>query len=244
MLPMEVVTTNVVQTLAMAAAARQLAEEYDVEPSAAYEQNLANLEQAATPSRTTRARRRWSSSRGVAYVNDILEQIGRKTLAEDGVTEPTIEDATARGKELLSTWLAVNAPEIDPQYGLKLVEPQPELVDTDGVLRRQRHRRAVRPASRATRTRRPTPRACPSRSAAADPCRPRGRSRELAGRAARGDAAAARRVRLEARADAPVAGALPARGDPRDARGHRHRRRSSTCARSSATCCSRSTSTR
>ena len=42
----------------------------------------------------------------------------------------SVEDATARGKELLSTWLAVNEPEIDPQYGLKLVELQPEYLDT------------------------------------------------------------------------------------------------------------------
>ena len=129
-LPMEVVTSNVVQTLTMTAVARQLAEEHGVEPSTTYEQNLANLEQAGDALADDAGEAKVTIESGLAYVNDILEQVGRKTLAEDGVTDPTVEDATARGKELLSTWIAVNEPEIDPQYGLKLVELQPEYVDT------------------------------------------------------------------------------------------------------------------
>ncbi len=129
-LPMEVVTTNVVQTLTMTAIARQLADDYDVTPSATYEENLANLEQAGDALADDAGEAKVTVESGIAYVNDILEQIGRKTLAEDGVTDPSVEDATARGKELLSTWIAVNDPEIDPQYGLKLVQLQPEFVDT------------------------------------------------------------------------------------------------------------------
>ncbi len=68
---------------------------------------------------------------------------------------------------------------------------------------------------------RPTPQRSPSPSAAADGV---SRTRRPPRRVPRGDAPAARRVRLEAGADPPVAGALPARGDPRDARGDRHRR--------------------
>ena len=105
---------------------------------------------------------------GLAYVNDILEQIGRKTLAEDGVTDPTVEDATARGKELLSTWIAVNEPEIDPQYGLKLVELQPEYVDTAVSFPRQRQRQGGRPGAGGRGPGGVRARACPSRSAAAD----------------------------------------------------------------------------
>ena len=89
-LPMEVVTSNVVQTLTMTAVARQLAEEHGVEPSTTYEQNLANLEQAGDALADDAGEAKVTIESGLAYVNDILEQIGRKTLAEDGVTDPTV----------------------------------------------------------------------------------------------------------------------------------------------------------
>ena len=92
-LPMEVVTSNVVQTLTMTAVARQLAEEHGVEPSTTYQQNLANLEQAGDALADDAGEAKVTIESGLAYVNDILEQVGRKTLAEDGVTDPTVEDA-------------------------------------------------------------------------------------------------------------------------------------------------------
>ena len=61
-----------------------------------------------------------------------------------------------------------------------------------------------------------------------------------------GDGPAAHRVPVGPRADPPVAGEVPAGGDLRDPRGDRGCREdptTRTCARSSATCCCRSTST-
>ena len=108
-----------------------------------------------------------------------------------------------------------------------------------GLAERARRRRAARLAAR--RAQRCGALTAPTASELDGPAASDDRA---APRVPRGDAPAAGRVRVEARADPPVAGALPARGDPRDPRGDRHRRRRRTCARSSATCCCRSTSTR
>lgn len=128
--PMQVLTSSVVQTLAMTSAAGQLADDYDVTPSAAYTETLANLEQSGEvlPAAAGKAKVELESSE--AYVTDLLGGIGRKTLAEDGVEEPSSDDALARGRDLLSVWLASHETEFDPQYGVALGEQQPEFADT------------------------------------------------------------------------------------------------------------------
>ncbi len=128
-------------------------------------------------------------------------------------------------------------------------------VSQDSLRVRRRARSPSRSPREASRSRRRSPvlvgrRRCrPARSAA----RQRARSHEGASETRRSGRAAARpgrrhgpaapRVPVGPRADPPLAGDVPARGDLRDARGDRDRRPRRTCARSSATCCSRCTST-
>ena len=76
--------------------------------------------------------------------------------------------------------------------------------------------------TRSRRTRRTSTPCPPTRSAVER--HPALRDRSAARRADRGDGTAACRVCVEGRPDAPVAGALPARGDARDPRGDRLRR--------------------
>jgi predicted extracellular nuclease len=128
--PMSVISSNVVQTLAMTAAAEQLAEEFAVTPSPTYAAALANLEQTVASLEKDAADARVELERSVDYVTDVLTQVGRAQLEADGITEPSTDDSLAKGQDALNTWLATNEPEIDPQYGLALVELQPEVRDT------------------------------------------------------------------------------------------------------------------
>jgi hypothetical protein len=128
--PMSIISGNVVQTLAMTAAAEQLAEDFDITPSATYAAALANLEQTVTSLEEDAANARVELERSVDYVTDVLTQVGRAQLEADGVAEPSTDDSLAKGQDALNTWLSANEPQIDPQYGLALVEVQPEVRDT------------------------------------------------------------------------------------------------------------------
>lgn len=131
-LPNSVIADFVVQNLAMAAVVRQMAEEYDVEPTAAYRAALTNVEQQAAVLPEEAAAARITIDPIASYIANVLESIGRQELAAEGVAEPTSEDALARGRDLLSVWLAENRTdiEIDPQYQIELVDRQPEHVET------------------------------------------------------------------------------------------------------------------
>jgi hypothetical protein len=129
-LPMNVVSGSVVQVLAMNAAARQLAEEYGVEPSSNYVSNLANIEQSSEGMPEDAAEANVTLRSGAAYATDILTTIGRQELEAEGVEEPNTDEALAKGQDILSVWLAENEPEIDPQYHLAIADFQPEALDT------------------------------------------------------------------------------------------------------------------
>jgi hypothetical protein len=129
-LPMNVVSGSVVQVLAMNAAARQLAEEYDVEPSSTYVSSVADIEQSSEGMPEDAAEANVTLRTGAAYATDILTSIGRQALEEDGVQNPNSDEALKRGQDILSVWLAENEPEIDPQYHLAIVDFQPAALDT------------------------------------------------------------------------------------------------------------------
>ncbi|GAA2129463.1 hypothetical protein [Nocardioides bigeumensis] len=129
-IPMSIITSNVVQTLSMTAAAEQLADDYDVTPSVTYAAALANLEQTVTSLEKDAADARVELERSIDYVTDVLTLVGRLELEKDGITDASSDDALAKGQDALDIWLAKNEPEIDPQYGLALVEMQPETRDT------------------------------------------------------------------------------------------------------------------
>ena len=120
-----------------------------------------------------------------------------------------------------ASWLDDHDVAIDPQFGVEIENGQAVPTDTSvsyavGDTAKKAQRRQPDQAYAAL--------AAATRSAAAEVADDRARpSGEPLLEFLDGDAPAAGRVRLEGRADPPVAGALPARGDPRDARGDRHR---------------------
>ena len=201
--------------------------------------------------RCPRSRRRRGRDRVVLGVPPgRADAVGRRRWQERGSTASGT-DAAGDGRPAGASRAGstTTTSRIDPQFGVGIRGRQGRSRRRLAVLRRRRRGQqgAGRPARPAVRRvaagRRPL--------RLSDGRRRSHAARGAAGRLRRRHAAAARRVRLEARADPPVAGALPARGDPRDARGPRRAGTSEpgaattprTCARSSATCCCRCTST-
>lgn len=129
-LPRDFLAGNILFRLALSAAARQLAADYGVEPTAAYTDSLATLKQTVAVLTPAAAEARLAVDSSGTYVDDILGTIGRQQLEEDGVADPTAEDSLARGRDVLRVWLTENEPDIDPQYGLEVNDLQPDFIET------------------------------------------------------------------------------------------------------------------
>jgi hypothetical protein len=118
--PMRYLAHDFATTLVEEAAAEQLAEEYDVEPSAAYKESLAQLE----PQRADLDEEQQDAVREVigarAYTDDVLAQIGRTELEDQGQDDATPEDQLAAGRERLNAWVADHDVEINPRYAVEL----------------------------------------------------------------------------------------------------------------------------
>lgn len=128
-LPMEYFSGNILHLLALSAAARQLADDYGVQPTAAYTDSLSTLKQTVSVLEPEAAEARIAVDSSGPYVSDILTSIGRQQLEADGVAEPTTDDSLARGQDVMTVWLTENEPVIDPQYGLEVDGLQPSFVD-------------------------------------------------------------------------------------------------------------------
>lgn len=108
------------------AAAEQLAEDYDVEPTAAYKTGLAQLEpQLADLDEDQKdAVREAISATGAqglsSYTDDVLTQIGEIELRNQGKDDATADEQLETGRTLLQTWLDDHDVEVNPKYGVEL----------------------------------------------------------------------------------------------------------------------------
>lgn len=62
---------------------------------------------------------------------DIADQIGQKTLADAGVADATAEEVRAAGLDVFNQWPNAHGVEVDPRYGLKLVDGALDFFDTN-----------------------------------------------------------------------------------------------------------------
>ncbi len=129
--PMGVVRRYVVQGLAVRTQAEQMAAEYDVTPSAAYETSVAQLRAGAEelPEEVREDYIEINSTNALA--NDVVQQIGQIILEDQGVAEVTPEQASQAGIDAFTTWPDANGVDVDPRYGLKKVDGQLAAVDTN-----------------------------------------------------------------------------------------------------------------
>jgi len=129
--PLRDVRTGVVQLLAVDAMAEQIADEYGVTPGSAYERNVGeNKDFAANLPEEVRDDYVEVMSAQV-LVSDVLEQVGQIKLQEQGITDGTVDQARRAGADVFTTWPNTHTYDIDPKYGLKMVDGVLESVDTD-----------------------------------------------------------------------------------------------------------------
>jgi hypothetical protein len=127
--PMRYLTHEFATDLIVRAAAEQLADDYDVQPTSTYNGGLAQLEDQLTKLSEAQkdAVREVVGAR--SYAQDVLTQIGEISLTKQGTTDATTDDQYAEGQKLLTAWVADHDVEINPKYAIDFGTP--EQVDTD-----------------------------------------------------------------------------------------------------------------
>lgn len=127
-IPLRYLREGVAGELVLVSAARQLGEEYGVEAGDQYTRQVAQLEQAVAdlPQETQDAVVEIESAE--TYINDILQGVGEAVT--DG-PKPASDVAIEAGRKELVKWIDENDVQIDPQFGVAIVDGQPKRVDTD-----------------------------------------------------------------------------------------------------------------
>ena len=120
--PMGFIRQGVVQLMTLSSTAHQIADEYGVEPGAAYERELASRRRAAEAFPEEVREDYVEVMTANALANDILEQVGRAELAEQGFEEPTVDQITQAGTDIFTSWPDANGVTIDPRYGVEMVD--------------------------------------------------------------------------------------------------------------------------
>ena len=129
--PMSVIATVILEAMTMNLVVDQLAEDYGVETSQAFRQSQADREQNLAVLSEDQAEAAALVQSSSLYRDDVLTQIGRQQLLDEGVSEPSLDDALARGNDILTSWLSENEPEVDPQYHLVFDEGASAVADTN-----------------------------------------------------------------------------------------------------------------
>lgn len=129
-LPLFLFTNGIANQVVVRSAVDQLAADYGVETSEGY---LAQLDQVEAEAQSIPEEHREAFievQSTPAYIGDLLIQVGSAALEEEGGDGGDAASAQARGEELLTEWFLANDVEIDPRYGVGIVEGQPQTVDT------------------------------------------------------------------------------------------------------------------
>ena len=127
--PLGVIRQGVVQLLALTSQTEQIAEAYGVSPGSVYERDLADRTRSASVMPEEVRADYIEVMTTQALANDIVDQVGRAKLADEGFAEPTAEEVSQAGADVFQVWPDVNGIEVDPKYGTELKDGR--LVPTD-----------------------------------------------------------------------------------------------------------------
>ena len=128
--PMGFVRQYVVQLLTLRSQASQIADDYGVEPGTAYYNDVAQRQGTASTKPEEVQDDYVELASTSAYAQDILDQVGRIVLEDQGVTDPTAEQTTQAGIDVFNQWPNTHELEVDPRYGLRSVDGVLSPVDT------------------------------------------------------------------------------------------------------------------
>jgi hypothetical protein len=128
--PLGYLRSGVVGQLTLVSAAEQLAEEHGVEPTEEYQRVIAQLETQTEGLSDAQRDAVIEVNGSSAYIQSVELAVGRKLLAEEGDGSPEDETAGQRGVEELNAWLEDNDVEINPEYGVEIVDGEPVDAET------------------------------------------------------------------------------------------------------------------
>ncbi len=128
---MSFVRQYVVQVLTLRSQADQLADDYGVKAGSTYQNDVAQQQGTAgtLPEDVRDDYVKITST--PAYAQDIVDQIGKKVLDEQGVADATSDEVTQAGLDVFNQWPDANGIEIDPRYGLANVDGVLKPIDTN-----------------------------------------------------------------------------------------------------------------
>ncbi len=128
---MSFVRQYVVQVLTLRSQADQIADDYGVKAGSTYQNDVAQ-QQGTAGTLPEEVREDYVTITSTpAYAQDIVDQIGKKILDEQGVADPTSDDVTQAGLDVFNKWPDANGIEIDPRYGLANVDGVLKPIDTN-----------------------------------------------------------------------------------------------------------------
>ena len=128
--PMGFVRQYVVQLLTLRSQASQIADDYGVEPGTTYYNDVAQREGTASSQPEEVQADYVELASTSAYAQDILDQVGKIVLEDQGVTDPTSEQTTQAGIDVFNQWPNTHTLEVDPRFGLRSVDGVLSPVDT------------------------------------------------------------------------------------------------------------------
>lgn len=116
--------------LALVDAARQLAEQEGVEPGPDYTRKVSDLRGAVADLPEAEADAVVEIEASSTYLSSVLRAVGEKVLRDRGAQDTGADAAARAGQQALASWIDQHGVEIDPQYGVDIVDGQ--AVPTDG----------------------------------------------------------------------------------------------------------------
>ena len=129
--PMSFVRQFVIQLLALRSQAEQIADEYGVEAGSTYANDVAQRQGTAATKPEEVRQDYVDLASTTAYAQDILDQVGKIELDQDGVDDATPEQISQAGVDVFNQWPDVHGIEIDPRYGLTSVDGVLTPIDTN-----------------------------------------------------------------------------------------------------------------
>lgn len=129
--PMSFVRQYVVQVLTLRSQAMQIADQYGVAPGSTYFNDVAQRQGTAGTLPEELRSDFVDLASASALANDIAGQVGEIVLAEDGVADPTVDEATQAGIDVFNQWPDTHGIEVDPRYGVETVDGVLTPVDTN-----------------------------------------------------------------------------------------------------------------
>jgi peptidyl-prolyl cis-trans isomerase SurA len=116
--PLGTITHQVTNALIGKVVAQQLADDYDVSPSADYKSNLNQTRQQLAKLSETDRDAIMEVIEAQAYTQDVLVQVGEIELKKQGKDDTATQDQYNEGQKLAAKWVADHDVEINPKYGI------------------------------------------------------------------------------------------------------------------------------